>query len=267
MNRLARSVTKWTQACDKRQARLISNIYHTNNCRQYCHVDSAAQHCTVGLFQDSDFSGDLEDSKSTSVGVLCIFGSRTFVPVRWMCKKQTSVAHSSTESEVISLDAGQRMDRLFVLDLWDIVIEVFRSTKVNIQPKQTDHQETGAVLDSKTKTQHVTRKQKVDQLSEVDYVPTNTHFSQGESTLNISEDNEAVIKMKIKGRSPTMRHLSRTHKVARGRSRWRPALRGTPPCVLHSHENPDDFRSGVWIPIHCFKPNGKRVCTRRRHRL
>ena len=41
------------------------------------------------------------------------------------------------------------------------------------------------------------------------YVPTNTHSSQGESQLYIFEDNEAVIKMTIKGRSPTMRHLSR----------------------------------------------------------
>ena len=40
----------------------------------------------------------------------------------WMCKKQTSVSHGSTESKVISLDAGLRMDRLPVLDLWDIVI-------------------------------------------------------------------------------------------------------------------------------------------------
>ena len=56
-----------------------------------------------GLFQDSDFAGYLEDSKSTS-GVLCIFGSRTFVPISWMCKKQTSVSHSSTESEIISLE-------------------------------------------------------------------------------------------------------------------------------------------------------------------
>ena len=32
--------------------------------------------------------------------------------------------------------------------------------------------------------------------------------------LYIFEDNEAVIKMIIKGRSPTMRHVSRTHKVA-----------------------------------------------------
>ena len=32
--------------------------------------------------------------------------------------------------------------------------------------------------------------------------------------LNVFEDNEAVIKMKIKGRSPTMRHVARTHRVA-----------------------------------------------------
>ena len=32
--------------------------------------------------------------------------------------------------------------------------------------------------------------------------------------LFVVDDNEAVIKMIIKGRSPTMRHVSRTHRVA-----------------------------------------------------
>ena len=32
--------------------------------------------------------------------------------------------------------------------------------------------------------------------------------------LYIFEDNEAVIKMIIKGRRPTLRHVSRTHRVA-----------------------------------------------------
>ena len=32
--------------------------------------------------------------------------------------------------------------------------------------------------------------------------------------MYVFEDNEAVIKMIIKGRSPTMRHVSRTHRVA-----------------------------------------------------
>ena len=48
----------------------------------------------------------------------------------------------------------------------------------------------------------------------MDYAHTNTHSSQGESQLYIFEDNEAVIKMIIKGRSPTTRHVSRTHRVA-----------------------------------------------------
>ena len=109
-----------------------SYILHTNDYRQYCHVGNTAQHCRLSLFQDSFISGDLEDSKSTSGGVLCIFGSRTFVPVTLMCKKQTSVSHSSTESEIISLDAGLRMDGLPALDLQDIVIKVLRTTKDNI---------------------------------------------------------------------------------------------------------------------------------------
>ena len=42
-------------------------------------------------------------------------------------RKQTSVSHSFTESEILSLDAGLRMD-----GLWGIVIEVLRTTKDNI---------------------------------------------------------------------------------------------------------------------------------------
>ena len=104
VNKLARSVTKWTQACDRRLARLISHIHHTNDVRQYCDVGHTAQHCRLGLFQDSDFAGDLEDSKSTSGGIFVHIW--TFVPVSWMCKKQNAVSHGSTESEILSLDAG-----------------------------------------------------------------------------------------------------------------------------------------------------------------
>ena len=52
------------------------------------------------------------------------------------------------------------------------------------------------------------------QLSDVDYAPTNSYSSQGEFQLYIFEDNEAMILMITKGRSPTMRHVSRTHRVA-----------------------------------------------------
>ena len=127
VNKLARAITKWTRACDKRPGRLISYIHFTSEYKQYCHVGNTAQRCRLGLFQDSDFAGDLEDQKSTSGGTLCIFGSHTFVSISWMSKKQICVSHSSTESEIISLDAGQRMNGIPALDLWDLVIEVLHS--------------------------------------------------------------------------------------------------------------------------------------------
>ena len=73
VNKLARSITKWTKACDKRLNRLISYIHHTCEYRQYFHVVNTIKQCRLGLFQDSDFAGDLEDSKSTSGGTLCHF--------------------------------------------------------------------------------------------------------------------------------------------------------------------------------------------------
>ena len=129
VNKLARAVTKWTKACDKRLARLISYIHHTCEYKQYCHVGNTAKQCRLGLFQDSDFAGDLEDSKSTSGGTLCIFGSHTLVAISWMCKK-TSVSHSSTELEIVSLDAGLRLDGIPALDLWDLVLAVLDGNRV-----------------------------------------------------------------------------------------------------------------------------------------
>ena len=170
-------------------------------------------------FQDSEFAGDLEDSKSTSGGVLGIFGSRTFVPISWMCKTQTSVSNSSTESEIFSLDAGLRMDGIPALDLCEMVIEALRSMNNTARQgrlAQGDLCGTGehSINKNKTGTSTETRKREIERFSNVDYVPTSTHTSQSESQLYIFDDNEAVIKMIIKGRSPTMRHVSRTHRVA-----------------------------------------------------
>ena len=92
VNKLGRSITKWTKACDKRLNRLISYIDHTCEYKQYCHVGNTAKQCRLGLSQDSDFSGDLENSKSTSGRTFSIFGRHTFVPTSWICKKQTSVS-------------------------------------------------------------------------------------------------------------------------------------------------------------------------------
>ena len=51
-------------------------------------------------------------------------------------------------------------------------------------------------------------------MENIDSVPSNVQSSRQEALLYVFEDNEAVIKMIIKGRSPTMRHVSRTHRIA-----------------------------------------------------
>ena len=90
----------------------------------------------------------------------------------------------------MSLDAGLRMDGLITLDLWDKVIEVLRSTSNNVQPKLSSIQETGVrlVVVPKPSPRKSKKGQKVDQLSDVDYVLPLTHSSQNESQLYIFED-------------------------------------------------------------------------------
>ena len=121
-----------------------------------------------------------------------------------MCKKQTSVSHRSTESEIISLDAGLRLDGIPALDLWDLIVSVLGNT---IQTPERP--ERPVVNDNDHRSQGMT-----NVLNHIDCVPSNVQFSHHEALLYVFEDNEAVIKMIIKGRSPTMRHVSRTHRVA-----------------------------------------------------
>ena len=55
---------------------------------------------------------------------------------------------------------------------------------------------------------------KIDAMKDIDAVPSNVQSARQEALLCVFEDNDAVIKMIMKGRSPTMRHVSRTHRVA-----------------------------------------------------
>ena len=225
VNKLARSITKWNKACDKRLSRLISYVHHTFGHKQYCYVGNTAKQCRLGLFQDSDFAGDLEHSKSTCGG---IFGSHKFVPISWMCKKKTSVSHSSTESEIISLDAGLRLDGIPALDKWDLIVSVLgnmtQTAERTVRP---------VIIDRSHRSQG-----KINALNNIDCVPSNVQSSHQEALLYEFEDNEAVIKMITKGRSPTIRHVSRTHRVALDWLFDRINLDPKNPNQIHRHQKP-----------------------------
>ena len=118
-----------------------------------------------------------------------------------MCKKQTAVSHSSTESEIISLDTGLRLDGLPALELWDLIVSVFGNIS-HISDR------TGKPVNGEDK--HQKSHNKIDSMKDIDSVPSNVQSARQEALLYVFEDNEAVIKMIMKGRSPTMRHVSRT---------------------------------------------------------
>ena len=79
-----------------------------------------------------------------------------------MCKKQTAVSHSSTESEIISLDTGLRLDGLPALELWDLIVSVLGYTS-----RISDR--TGKLVNGEDK--HHKSHNKIDAMKDIDCVP------------------------------------------------------------------------------------------------
>ena len=117
VNKLARAVTKWNQACDRRFARLISFIHRTNDFRQHCHVGNPAQHRRLGVFQDSAFTGDHENSKPISMEFSVSSGVEHSFP-------QVGCARNKLQSHTVLSNLKRHrwmqvyVDGIPALDLW-----------------------------------------------------------------------------------------------------------------------------------------------------
>ena len=111
----------------------------------------------------------------------------------YMCSNKLDVqetnccSHSSTESEIISLNAVLRLDGLPALELWDLIVSVMGN-----MTQTTERTERPVIIDRSEKSQG-----KINELNNIDCVPSNVQSSHQEALLNVSEDNEAVIKMII----------------------------------------------------------------------
>ena len=103
------------------------------------------------------------------------------------------------------------MEGLPLLTLWDNVVSVQGTEKS--KALENKYQDAG--------NQHNTRLPRTTEgnfelyagLLEVDYVPKNIDPIVPYSHLVIFEDNDAVIKMIMKGRARQMRHVQRTHRI------------------------------------------------------
>ena len=108
------------------------------------------------------------------------------------------------------------MTQVYAWMEFPLLIEVLHSSP-NQADKTRDLQELqGNLLQSTTlnmRSQIPTKHINLD-LTNVDYVSSNVKPSGSSAMLYFFEDNEAVINTINKGRSPTMRHVSRIHRVA-----------------------------------------------------
>ena len=114
-----------------------------------------------------------------------------------MCEKQTSVSHSSTESEIIFLDAGPRLYGTPALDLWFLIVAVLGNTNQS-HSEWRDLFKNKREVRSTLLTTFKKRKRSqgvINDLDNVDFIPSNVQFSHQEALLYVFEDNEAVIKM------------------------------------------------------------------------
>ena len=111
------------------------------------------------------------------------------------------------------MQAGLRLDGMPALDLWDLIVEVLHGNTYQSNQEREDPC-TNLVRLNPHKLPTQKQIHGMIDLDNVDFISSNVHSSRQEALLYIFEDNEAVIKMIIKGRSPTMRHVSRTHRVA-----------------------------------------------------
>lgn len=124
VNKSARTVTKWNVASYQRLRRLISYIRNTDKLQLISFVGDKPETCKVVQFSDALFSADLSDSKNTTGAFFCTIGLNTYVPLSWVCEKQGSVSHSSSEAETIALEAGLRKEGIPYLTLWSEILEV-----------------------------------------------------------------------------------------------------------------------------------------------
>ena len=126
------------------------------------------------FFQDSDFAGDLEDSESTSSGILCIFGwverSYQLFGLGWSNLR----CHRTTKSEVV--------DGTPALDLWDVATGVLHSS-VGRNSSHSDDFAQGnfrhetCEKQSRCRTKQKRLVSKRIRLEEIDYVSPNVHQS------------------------------------------------------------------------------------------
>ena len=207
---LASRVTKWSVECDVALHRLVAYIYCTKHHFLEGFVGDAFDQCQLWLFADADHAGE-RGSKSTSGSAILFVGPNTSYPLNAFSKKQTVVAISSTEAEVVAANHSMRAEGIPMLALFE-QLNLFK--KLQGKPARDT-----AKLDADTVFTRID--------PEIDDI-RNGNVDTGCSVADINslkasfpefyqvkfmEDNQATITVMSTGSSASMRHMNKTQNI------------------------------------------------------
>ncbi|MDE0839722.1 MAG: hypothetical protein OSB41_11810, partial [Kiritimatiellae bacterium] len=174
---LATCVTKWTAQCDRDLHHLMLYVSCTRHLRQVSWCGDSIEDLTLKMYADADFAGCTRTQRSTSGIILMMVGPHTRFLQSAIAKRQSAVAHCTTEAEMIAAALGFRAEGIPFQILWDVL----RRATTPAGEQRTHPDVDDPVLPP---------------------IP-----------LTLEEDNQAMIKICHNKNWQKLRHLSRTHRV------------------------------------------------------
>ena len=120
---LASRVTKWSVECDIALHRLMAYVHSSTKVFMEGFAGDSFDDCQLWLFADAGHAGEF-DSKSTFCVCVCamfLVGPNTCFPLNAFSKKQTVVANSPTDAEVVSANHALRAEGIPMLALMETV--------------------------------------------------------------------------------------------------------------------------------------------------
>ena len=116
VGRLASNTTRWSRWDDRQLLRVVSYLHSTS---EFVTVAEVHYKCKphIHVHTDADFASCPWSAKSTSGIIVCLVTGEAKWPIYWQSKKQSSVARSTSESELIAMRSALFGEVLQIQDM------------------------------------------------------------------------------------------------------------------------------------------------------
>ena len=107
VGRLTTMVTRWSRFEDRQLHRCICYLHHSRDKVLVGHLDHEHEHeMSIEVYTDSDFAACPHTAKSTSGILIALKTGQSMYPLHWCSRKQSSVARSTPEAELIAMSTA-----------------------------------------------------------------------------------------------------------------------------------------------------------------